>query len=339
MITIKEMAEILGVSTTTINNVIHGKTNQVSKATIDKVQELIDKYEYVPNMTARNLAQNKSKIIGVAMKARGDKYDNTLQYPYVSEVIGAIEKSVRASAYFMMIYISDDIKEIVKYVSTWNVDGLILFGMLGDDCLTMKKKFKKPMVYIDSYFSKELIEHVNVGLEDFKGSYDVTKYLIECGHKKISFLADNCEGVDSERFKGYKKALGEAGIIYTDEDFFLISPEEPELSKCLEEFYNYSTSYTALVCVSDYYAVLVMNYLKDHGRNIPEDLSVVGFDDNFYAKVVRPALTTVHQDVGKKGEIAVQTLLAMMEGKTMDEDEMILPTKLIIRDSVKKIYV
>lgn len=337
MITIKKMAEILGVSTTTINNVIHGKKSQVSKTTIDKVEELIEKYEYVPNMTARNLAQNKSKIIGVAMKAPGDKYDNTLQYPYVSEVIGAIEKTVRASAYFMMIYISDDIKEILKYVSTWNVDGLILFGMAGDDCLTMKNKFKNPMVYIDSYFLDDLKDYVNIGLEDFKGSYDITKYLIECGHKKISFFADNCEGVDDERFKGYKKALGEAGIIYTDEDFFLISPEEPELSSCMEEFYDYSTSYTALVCASDYYAVLVINYLKDRGRNIPEDLSVVGFDDNYYATAVRPALTTIHQDVAKKGEIAVKTLLAIMEGETMVEAEIILDTKLIIRDSVKKI--
>ncbi len=337
MITIKEMAEMLDVSMTTINNVIHGKTSQVSKTTIQKVEEMIEKYEYVPNMTARNLAQNKSKIIGVAMKTRKDKHENTLKDPYVSEVIGAIERSVRSSEYFMMIYISDDIKEIVKHVATWNVDGLILFGMLSDDSLIMKKKCKKPMIYIDSYFYKDIIEYVNIGLEDCKGAYDITKYLIECGHTKIAFVADNCHGVDGERFKGYKKALREAGIVYTDKDFFMISHEEGERSSCLEELYDLTRYYTALCCASDYYAVLIMNYLKDNGFNIPEDLSIVGFDDNLYAKTVRPGLTTVQQDVAKKGEIAVKTLLAIMEGETITESKIILPTKLIIRDTVKKI--
>ena len=337
MVTIKEMADILGVSTTTINNVIHGKTNQVSKATIDKVEEVIQKYEYVPNMTARNLAQNKSKIIGIAMMAKKDKHENTLKDPYVSEIIGAIERSVRSSEYFMMIYISDDIEEIVNHISTWNVDGLILFGMLGDDCLTIKKKFKKPMVYIDCYFYKDIIEYVNVGLEDSKGTYDVTKHLIEYGHKKIAFVADNCRGVDGERFEGYKNALDEAGITYTEHDFYLLAQEESELSLCLEELYHYSMSYTALVCASDYYAVRIMNYLKDHGRNIPEDLSIVGFDDNIYAKTVRPGLTTVRQDVEKKGDVAVKTLLAIMDGKPIVQSKIILPTRLVIRDTVKKL--
>ena len=337
MITIREMADILGVSTTTINNVIHGKTTQVSKATIKKVEEAIEKYEYVPNMTARNLAQNKSKIIGIAMKAKNDKHENTLKDPYVSEVIGAIERSVRSSDYFMMIYISQDIKEIIKYVSTWNVDGLILLGMVGDDCLQIKKKYHKPMVYIDSYFDKHIMNYVNIGLEDFQGSYDITKYLLSCGHKKIAFLADSCIGVDYERLSGYKKAMEETELSYKEDFFFLLSPEEQHLPACLSALYDYSLDYTAFVCVSDYYAVLVMNYLRDRGRDIPGDISIVGFDDNIYAKAVRPALTTVWQDVSEKGKLAVKTLLTMLEDKKVENTQIILPTQLVIRDTVKKI--
>ncbi|HHX61898.1 MAG TPA: LacI family transcriptional regulator [Epulopiscium sp.] len=335
MITIKEMADMLGISTTTINNVIHGKSGQVSKATIEKVEKMIEEYDYVPNMTARNLAQNKSKIIGVAMRAKKDKYENTIQDPYVSEIIGAIERSIRSSEYFMMIYISDDIKEIIKHVSTWNVDGLILLGMVGDDCLQIKKKFQKPLVYIDSYFNNYIMEYVNIGLEDFQGSYDITKYLLDCGHKKIAFLADNCIGVDYERLNGYQKAMEETEVSYKEDFFFLISPEKQHISACLRALYDYSLDYTALVCASDYYAVLVMNYLRDRGRDIPGDISIVGFDDSPYSQIVRPALTTVHQNISEKGELAVKVLLRMLQGEEHKNTQIILPTQLMIRDTVK----
>ncbi|SCP98816.1 LacI family DNA-binding transcriptional regulator [Anaerobium acetethylicum] len=336
MITIKEIADELGISTTTVNNVIHGKTKEVSKATIEKVEKMIAKYEYVPNMNARNLAQNRSKIIAVAMKARKDKYENAIKDSYVGELIGAIEKSVRTSEYFLMIYISDDIGEILKNVSTWNVDGLILLGMSGDDSVMIKKKFKKPMVFVDSYFCQDVMGYYNVGLEDAKGTYEATKYLLECGHRKIAFLADNCVGVDHERFIGYKRALQEYGIGCREEDFFVMMPAENEIEACLDELYHYSEQYTALCCASDYYAVMVMNYLSDRGKIIPDDISVVGFDDNASATIVRPALTTIHQDVTKKGEVAVEKLLKMVNGEELEEENMILPVKLVVRDSVKK---
>ena len=89
MITIKELAEILNLSTTTVSNVIHGKTKEVSKATIERVQEALTKYEYVPNISASNLARNKSKIIGVALLARPDKYPNLLTDPFISELVSS----------------------------------------------------------------------------------------------------------------------------------------------------------------------------------------------------------------------------------------------------------
>lgn len=336
VITIKEIADMLGISTTTVNNVIHGKTNQVSQKTIEKVQKVIEEFEYVPNMNARNLAQNKSKIIGFAMKAKSDKYEkNALKDTFISELVGAVEKSLRISGYFLMIYISEDLKQIINYVSTWNVDGLILFGMIGDDCILLKSKVSKPMVFIDSYFSEEVMEYINVGLKDLQGGYDITRYLLDCGHRRIGFVADNCLGADKERFLGYKQALREQEIAYRDKDFFLITPGEQELEKCLKDLLEYTKGYTALFCVSDYYAVIIMNYLRDHGKRIPEDISIAGFDDNVYARIVRPSLTTIHQDVSQKGEIAVEKILKLVNGEDIEERIIILPTELIIRQSVK----
>ena len=337
MITIKEMANILGISSTTVSNVIHGKTKEVSKDTVKKVQKLLEKYDYVPNINARNLATNNSKIIGVAMNFVRDRYENFINDPFTSEILGAIEKSIRASGYFMMLYISDNISEILKYVSTWNVDGLVFLGIQDDDCKKIKEKYKKPMVFIDSYFHDGVMDFVNVGLEDSQGAYEMTKYLIECGHKKIGFCTYTCEGVDYQRFIGYQRALKECGINFQEEDVIRIKPVAGKIDDSLEKIYKLSEKYTTFFCMSDQYAVKIMNYMTDRGKKIPDELSIVGFDDNIYGQMARPALTTVHQDITRKGEIAIEYLLAMIQGQEPENRMLMLPVQLVIRNTVKNL--
>ncbi|MDD3277804.1 MAG: LacI family DNA-binding transcriptional regulator [Lachnospiraceae bacterium] len=338
MITIKEIAKELGMSTTTVSNVIHKKTGEVSPATVEKVEEALKEYNYIPNMSARNLAQNESKIIGVAMRAREDKYDNALNDPFSGALIGGIEKSLRYTGYYMMIYISDDVSELAKHISLWNADGLILLGILGEEWKEIKKHYAKPTVFIDSYFDNSLKQLVNVGLQDRKGAYDMTKYLISCGHRRIAFMADNCIGVDEERFNGFVQALQEAGIAFDREkDFLFHIPAREERQKSYARICDRCREYTAVFCASDYYAVNLMNELENRGIRVPEQLSIVGFDDNYYASAHRPALTTVHQDPEYKGELAVQQLIRMIQGEELEENRILLPTEVIIRDTVKVI--
>ena len=95
-----------------------------------------------------------------------------------------------------MLYVSSDIGEIISSVSSWNVDGLILLGMQKEDGELLNQKMKKPMVFVDAYFEDASFEYVNVGIDDRKGGREITEYLIQSGHQKIAFLADNCMGVD-----------------------------------------------------------------------------------------------------------------------------------------------
>lgn len=336
MITIKEIAKQLNMSTTTVSNVIHGKTSEVSDETKKIVQDFLKKVDYVPNINARNLAQNQSKIIGLALKARADKYDNLIMDPFVSELIGGVEETIRNAGYFMMLYISSDITEIMRHVSTWNVDGLILFGMLNDDGIRVSEKYKKPIVCIDTYSIEGLKHFTNVGLNDEQGSYDITNYLISKGHRKIAFLSDNTTGVDFARLTGYKAALKDAGIKYKSSNFLKIRPREEDLEESLEEICNEVHNFTAIVCVSDLYAVTLMAALSDRHISVPQDISIVGFDDNMLGKYHRPALTTVHQDIKAKGVVAADTLLKQLAGnKTPNQIQ--LPTHLVIRDTVKEI--
>lgn len=337
MITIKNMADMLGISTTTVSNVIHGKTSEVSQKTVERVQKLLAECDYVPNNSARSLTQNNSRIIGLALRGRKDKYQNIIADPFFSELIGSIEAEIRSRGYFMMIYSSDDIGELIRNVLTWNVDGLILIGMLHDDFIRVKSRYKKPMVLIDSYAPRDIMNYMNIGLEDERGAYEMTCYLLDQGHRKIAFLADNMEGVDYVRYIGHQKALADYGLQAKEEDLLIIRPGMLERESSMEELYYRSRDYTVFMCCSDYYAVTLMNYFNDRGVNIPGDLSFTGFDDILLAKVIRPALTTVHQDITRKGQLAVEYMLKMIQGTEFQERDVKVPVELVLRDSVREI--
>ncbi|MBE5825145.1 MAG: LacI family transcriptional regulator [Butyrivibrio sp.] len=336
MITIKEIARQLNMSTTTVSNVIHGKAGEVSEDTKKKVEEFLKKVDYVPNISARNLAQNESKIIGLALKARADKYENLIMDPFVSVLIGGVEETIRSAGYFMMLYISRDTDEIMRHVSTWNVDGLILFGMLDDDGIRVSEKYKKPIVCIDTYSLEGLKHFTNVGLDDEQGAYEMTSYLISQGHKRIAFLSDNTKGVDLARLNGYKKALKDNKLKFKSTDFLQIRPRSEDIDESLDEICNRASEFTAIMCVSDLYAVTLMSALLDRGVSVPDDISVVGFDDNMLGQLYRPALTTVHQDVKAKGVTAADTLLKQLSGQKTP-NQIKLPTRLVIRDTVKNL--
>ena len=339
MITIKEIANQLNMSTTTVSNVIHGKTKEVSQDTIDRVQSFLKEVEYVPNINARNLAQNQSKIIGVVLKTSESRYMHILSDPFVSEMLGGIEQVVRESGYYMMLYISDDIAEIITHISGWNVDGLLLFWMLDDDAIRVYKRFRKPVVYIDTYVNWDKIEeigntYINVGLKDRQGAYEATKYLIQKGHKKIAFMSDSKIGVDRERFLGYRQALEESGIEYSDKSFFELRNTKEDIDLTLAKLAKKAKQYTAVFCCSDNFAAMLVNACSKEGINVPEDLSVIGFDDNINGRLFRPALTTMHQDIGKKGTIAAETLIDMIHGNIPEEHQILLESHLVEKDSV-----
>ena len=337
MITIKELAEILDLSTTTVSNVIHGKTKEVSRTTIERVQEALVTYEYVPNISASNLARNKSKIIGVSLLARPDKYPNLLTDPFISELVSALERTIRENGYFMMIYIADEIGDIIQQLSSWNADGVILFGLMGDTWKKVGERYKKPIVSIDCFDVTERENVVNIGLQDEEGAYIAVRHLIQKGHSRIAFLSDNRHGVDRERFRGYRRAREEAGIPFHEKDFLKLMLSEKSGEDCFRELAVRCEEYTAVFCVSDLYAVQLANAVFDCGKKIPDDLSIIGFDDNVLSRFCRPAITTIHQDTEMKGILAGRILVEMIENRYHGEKEVMLPVSLVERDTVKAI--
>ncbi|MGX8728849.1 MAG: LacI family DNA-binding transcriptional regulator [Lachnospiraceae bacterium] len=333
MITIKEIARELGLSTTTVSNVIHGKSWEVSAATVQRVQEALDAHGYVPNIVARNLAQKESRILGVALKASPEKSGNLIQDPFFSVVIGAIEREIRQAGYYMMLYISDNTDELIRQASSWNVDGLIVVGLVDDGSRWADGRFKKPVVCIDNYSREGLKHFVNIGLDDEKGGYLATKHLTELGHRTIAFLTNTFGAVELARFRGYRQALEEAGITYREEDCLMIRSFEDEIASSLDEVCGKLRDFTAVFCVSDLFALELMAALYDRGVRVPEEISVVGFDDIAVGRVHRPALTTVYQDIEEKGAMAARTLIGMLGGEEPEIRDILLPVELKVRQS------
>ena len=337
MVTIKDMAEILGISTTTVSNVIHGKTSQVSQKTVEKVEKLLEEYEYVPNINARNLANNSSRIIGMVIKGRRDRIDNLIANSFFGDLVSAIEAETRARGYFMMLYISDDINELMRHVSTWNVDGLVMIGILQDDFARIKSRYKKPAVLIDSYAPRNVADYVNVGLDDEQACYDMADYLLENGHRKIAFLADNMEGVDYQRYMGFLRAMHDHGVGTDEDNLIMIHPGILERRSNMREIYEKSKNFTAFMCCSDYYAAMLISDFTDRGVKIPEEVSFTGFDDDAMSRLVRPKLTTIHQNIREKGRVAVDCLEKLIRGEELEKKNYTLPVEMVFRDSVKKI--
>lgn len=341
MVRIKDVAAQLGVSSTTVSNVIHGKTNRVSPELVAKIQEVLAKENYVPNMAGVLLAQSNSRIIAIVL-CNDVKYgDRMLQDPFISELLGGMEASINEKEYFTMLHNTRDINEVAKIASMWNVAGLILFGFEKEDYEALRKKVKVPFVTIDAYFESEIENYVNVGVDDFQGGYKMGKYLVENGHEKIMYLVEDNSECYKERFAGLKKAYEEKCLEIERESMPLLSSDIKERRQMFESMANEilegKNDYSAVFFGADSRAIEAMNIFQDFGINIPEDISVSGFDDTSYASVVRPYLTTIRQDILLKSVVVTNTLMNLINKYKAPGKELRLPVEIVVRNSVKDI--
>lgn len=333
-VTIKDIAEELGVSTATVSNVIHGKTKKISQQTVAKVQEKIEKSGYLPNMAAVLLAQNTSKIVCIVL-SNDIKYENKMiEDPFVSGMINYLSKELDKNDYFVMLKEEPEIDKIVRYASMWNMAGLILIGFCAADYERLRSNMHIPFVVVDAY-QKDVHKYSDVGVDNIKGGFMAGSYLIEMGHKKIMFLSDNDEDCDHDRYIGLTNALTEANIPFEKSDFKMLSPYKEEREKLYNKIYLEMGEYTAAFAASDMYAIEFMSFLQKKGVNVPGDFSIIGFDDIPLASMVHPTLTTISQNLELRSKIAVELLLELINNST-EGKKVLVPVTLIERGSVAR---
>lgn len=333
MATIKDIAEVTGVSVTTVSNVIHGRNNRVSAETVERINQAIKDLGYIPNMSARSLVSNSSKVIGFINHAVIRKDSNFMEDPFLSTLLGIIESKLRHQGYYLMVRTVHTPNELLAFLQNWNVDGLFLTGIFKDTFYDTLNSLNIPVVLIDSYTKQ--VNASNVGLDDCLGGYLATNYLIQKGHRHIAFASPHkhSAGVLKERFVGYKKALAEASIPF-DKNLVIESEMDYDSCKTVSDWLCSLPDVTAVVTTADIMASGIMTHLRLNGKSIPDDISVIGFDDIALARLVNPPLTTIHQNIPEKGARAVEMMLEKLQKTTPHQLKYTLPIELVERESV-----
>ena len=331
---IKDIAEKAGVSTATVSNVINGNYHKVSKSTVEKVRKIIDEIGYSPSATARSLASKKSKIIGVVVSNIGDD-DNFFSNPHYAHLLALLEKYIRDEGYYMMLRCVDHCRQIIPLFSSWNVDGMIFFGTTHSDVEEVKKTIRVPVVFIDTYADD--LNITNVGIDDFNGGYLSAKYLIENGHRELAFAGPGIHnpGVTGQRYQGFLQACREAGIQMPDDHLFntmAIYESGVETGRCIA---NSWISFTAVAAMSDISAFGIMEGLRQGGKRVPEDVSVIGFDNLLECQYSSPKLTTVSQNIEDKATKVSQLLFSRIREESTEETQVKNDVKIVVRQSVR----
>lgn len=327
---IVDIAEELGVSTATVSNVIHGKTKKISDETVKRVQALLEERQYIPSMAGILLARNDSRIIGVVVNNH-EKYEGrVLEDAFVSASMNALLFALEEAGYFMMIKATQDWSEVERFASMWNMDGMVLLGFCDSDYEKLRARMRIPFVVYDGFFETNR-GICNLMIDNFDGGRQVGEYLRRMGHRRALLLSDNDICVDAERMAGFR-----AGFLDGETDFWKVPMNREGRYDCYRKNLDRIRAYTAVFAVSDVYAAEFMRFLLEQGISVPWEISVVGFDNNALCETCYPRLTTVGQDAGERARMAVSALKRLWDCRAEPAEE-VLPVRLVIRDSVKKL--
>lgn len=337
--TLKDIADKAGVSMMTVSNVINGKTSHVSAKTIEKVNAIIEEYGYIPNLNARSLTSKTSNIVGIILSFyESGKDDNFLENPYISTMIGTIERELRSNGYYTMVRSISRESDITLLLKNWNVDGIIfLYPGFQKYMRQFLDTASIPVAIFDSDLDDPQL--INICSDDVKGLYLSTKYMISHGHTHIAFVADyKGNHILTKRLDGYRKALEESRIPFRPEYILHYSPcYEGGITagKKIASMRNI----TAAVTTADICAIGIIEGARLGGLQVPANLSVIGYDNSMLCQFTSPKLTSISQNIPQKALLAAKLLLEKINtGKTEEPCHITMDVDIVERQSVISLF-
>jgi LacI family transcriptional regulator len=327
-VTIKDVAAAAGVSYATVSRVLNGY-DHVSPEKRARVLEAAEQLGYVANLQARSLAGGRTGVIGVLLPG--------LDNQYMALVAQGIDEAVSTAGYELMLHTAHrnrtDASMVLAALTRGLTDGLLLLVHL------------PPLEYLEKlhaqHFPYVVVDHAGfdafsstVTAMNWQGGYDATRHLIELGHRRIAHVAGTPDiSSAAERLAAYKQALADCGLPF---DPALVQTGEFERLggfQAAARLLALDEPPTAIFAANDLSALGVYDAARERGLRIPDDLSVIGFDDILSAAFVHPRLTTIRQPLVEIGQAAARLLLQRIEDPQRPRDTLVLPTELVIRDS------
>jgi LacI family transcriptional regulator len=334
MITMKEVAKKAGVSVATVSHVLNN-THFVSDKLKSIVQKTIKELDYSPDLIAGSLRKRKTNTIGLIIPENNN--------PFFAELAMKIENTGFLSGYSVIIcYTSYDFKKEISYLKVLKskkVDGLIIVPSTEDPTyINQLAENNLPVIVINRFLDK--INTSMVYLNGYKGMFDMTKYILELGHKRISYIDRPYKLPHSvHRIKGFKDALKQHEIKFK-QDMLLRTTFGIEGGVLgAKELLKKKTLPTAIICFNDLLAIGVMWELNRKKIRIPEDISVTGFDNIAYSGFTTPTLTTIHSPIEEMVKTSFSLLKEKIDKKnsSINNRNIILEPKLIVRESTCRI--
>lgn len=331
-ITLKDIAEIAGVTSMTVSRVVNGK-GLVKESTRQRILKIVKELDYKPNLLARSLSSMKSKTIGIIIP----KTEQVFLDNYLAQILTGVMTVVKENDYKLMIYpVEDSDNNGNLYLTAARsklVDGILLLKpKINDKNLSSLAESGFPYLLINHRSNSEEYNYIDTDM--YHSTISVVNYLYEKGCRNIGFIAGNMEEQNSiDQLEGYKKGLENVGLPFDENDVIFAKANAGKAYTDLENWLRMETIPDAIICATDYIAIAVIDRLKVEGIAVPDDIAVVGFNDIDLAKFIRPPLTTVKQPLLRIGKTAAENLIAMIEAKKEAPVQNSLELQLIIRES------
>ena len=304
MATIYEVSEHAGVSLATVSRVINNN-EKVAKKTREKVLKAMEELGYRPNTIAQSLASKRSNSVGVLIPE--------LHGPFFGIMLSSVEAELRKSGKNVIITAghSDEQqeRERLEFLLSGNCDVLILHVYsLSDEYLVELSKGPVPIVLLNRLVPE--IASRCISLDNEYGGYIATKHMLEAGHRKLAYISGPHWKFDSfRRFSGHKRAMAEFGIDFDQRLLFEGDFEEASGREGMRTLFRTGINFTGVVCSNDEMAAGAIDVARDKGLRVPEDMSVIGYDDVAFAKYLRPKLTSITCHIDQMGQMAARCAL------------------------------
>jgi LacI family transcriptional regulator len=333
-LTIYDVAKKAGVSISTASKALNDRKD-VGDGTKERIREIAKALNYEPSHFARALAMRKTGNIGVITV----RYYRApmLTNPFYSRIIEGIEERLISENLNLVTNVlrREQVMagEIPKMVKEKAVDGVILLGYMPEAFVKMLVEKSPPAVMIDNYMKDSGI--TNIMMDDAEGAYRAVEYLISTGHKRIAYVSGPSNRNSFKlRGEGYKRALSENGIAI-DEKIMAFNEQEEEGTSWMKKILSAGERIDAIFACNDVNAILAINMLKESSLSVPDDVSVVGFDNIELSGHFIPSITTVDINKEAMGMKAAEMLVNEINSKQNRAERIIFPVALIVRDSVK----
>ena len=328
-LTIRDVAKAAGVSVSTVSRVLNGKVDVASETQVH-ILSVIENLGYTSNLAARSMRSFKTNLIGLIMP--------DIAFPYAIDVMKGVNRAIAESEYDLLVYTTGDARKHgtaqheQKYVSLLNnsiTDGVIVVASAATEFQSAA-----PIVSVDPSVVNPSYPAVHA--TNYQGAMDAMKYLLDLGHRRIGFIGGRAELESAaRRLQAYRDSLAQAGL-EVDDDLITVGDFTSETAElCTRKLLGLASPPTAIFASNDQSALGVYQTAHEMGLSIPDDLSVIGFDNIPEAGYLN--LTTIDQFLGEMGYIATNMLIALINGETLPEKTRRVSTQLVLRGSCKPV--